>query len=185
MNLIRATYKAIRFIRIKVKPFIFKMIYYNNIFYNKIYTVSIGKHSFIDIGKNGKLILGDNFNCREFVKIKITDGIVSIGDNVFFNTSTSITARKRIEIGDNCIIGENVKIYDHNHNYKGLELIKKQGYTYGDVKIGNNVWIGSNCTILKGVTIGDNSVIGANTVILKDVPNDSVTYNETNLVTIN
>ena len=39
---------------------------------------------------------------------------VKIGDNVFFNNGTSIAAKEKIEIGDNCIFGENVKIYDHN-----------------------------------------------------------------------
>ena len=44
----------------------------------------------------------------------------------------------------------------------------------GHVKIGDNVFIGMNSTILKGVTIGDNVVIGANSLINKDVPSNSV-----------
>lgn len=46
---------------------------------------------------------------------------VKIGDNVFFNNGTSIAAKEKIEIGDNCIFGENVKIYDHNHVFKDLQ----------------------------------------------------------------
>lgn len=42
------------------------------------------------------------------------------------------------------------------------------------IVLGKNVWVGSNATILQGVTIGDNSVIGAGAVITKDVPADSV-----------
>lgn len=42
------------------------------------------------------------------------------------------------------------------------------------VKIGNNVWIGSYCAILKGVTIGDNSIIATHTVITKDVKENCV-----------
>ena len=41
---------------------------------------------------------------------------------------------------------------------------------YGEVKIGNNVWIGARAAILKGVTIGDGAVIGAGAVVTKDVP---------------
>lgn len=44
----------------------------------------------------------------------------------------------------------------------------------GRVKIGNNVFIGMNSTILKGITIGNNVVIGANSLINKDIPDNSV-----------
>ena len=42
------------------------------------------------------------------------------------------------------------------------------------VKIGNNVWIGSDTTILPGVTIGDNSVIGAKSLVVKDIPENVI-----------
>lgn len=42
------------------------------------------------------------------------------------------------------------------------------------VKIGRNVWIGSNSTILPGVTVGDNAVIGAGSVVTKDIPENTV-----------
>ena len=42
------------------------------------------------------------------------------------------------------------------------------------IKIGNNVWIGANVTILPGVTIGDNTVIGAGSVVNRDIPSGVV-----------
>lgn len=42
------------------------------------------------------------------------------------------------------------------------------------IKIGRNVWIGSNSTILPGVTVGDNAVIGAGSVVTRDVPENMV-----------
>ena len=42
------------------------------------------------------------------------------------------------------------------------------------IKIGNNVWIGSNATILQGITIGDGAIIGANSVVKKDVPENTI-----------
>lgn len=46
--------------------------------------------------------------------------------------------------------------------------------SHGKVKIGNNVWLGENVTILKGVTIGDNVIIGIGSVVTKDIPSNSV-----------
>lgn len=83
-----------------------------------------------------------------------------------------------ILIGDDCIFGEGVKIYDHNHSYQIESVpISKQGYKTKKVKLGNNCWIGSNVVILSGVTIGDNVVIGAGSVVYKDISSNSLVKN--------
>ncbi len=108
---------------------------------------------------------------------------LKIGDNCFFNNYCSINVLHKIEIGNEVVMGENVKIYDHNHQYKDLHTpINKQGFSYSPIKIGNNCWIGSNVTILNGVTIGDNCVIGAGCVIYKDVPKNTRVINKQELV---
>ncbi|TVX88021.1 acyltransferase [Paenibacillus agilis] len=68
---------------------------------------------------------------------------------------------ERIYVGRNSIIGYNTTILAHEY------LIKE--YRLGDVRIGDNVMIGANCTILPGVTIGDNAVVAAGSVVHKDV----------------
>ncbi|WP_249860078.1 acyltransferase [Paenibacillus konkukensis] len=68
---------------------------------------------------------------------------------------------EKIEVGDNCIIGYNSTILTHEY------LIKE--YRIGAVRIGSNVMIGANTTVLPGVTIGDHAVIGAGSVVHKDV----------------
>ena len=111
-----------------------------------------------------------------------------IGDNVFFNNDVSLNCLQRIEIGNDTIIGENVKFYDHNHKFNEKNiLIGKQGYKTGNIKIGNNVWIGSNVCILKGVTIGNNCVIGAGCVIKNNIKENSIvqckkTYSIKNII---
>tara|TARA_A100001015_G_scaffold166954_1_gene185616 strand:- start:3134 stop:3313 length:180 start_codon:yes stop_codon:yes gene_type:complete len=47
-------------------------------------------------------------------------------------------------------------------------------HSSGKIVVGNNVWIGANCVILKNVTIGDNSVIGANSTITKNIEKNKV-----------
>jgi maltose O-acetyltransferase len=69
------------------------------------------------------------------------------------------------------MMGEFVLIYTQDHKISGWGY---DGYSIGDVVIGNNVWIGGRVTILKGVTIGDNAVIGAASVVTKDVPKNAI-----------
>lgn len=96
---------------------------------------------------------------------------IVIGKNVFLNTGCSFQDRGGIRIGDETMIGMNVTIATLNH---GLALeTRNTTYPY-PVTIGENVWIGSNATILPGVTIGKNAVVAAGAVVTKDVPEDSV-----------
>lgn len=66
------------------------------------------------------------------------------------------------------------KITSHSFLYstKAFTLVDKKKYSpfERDCVIGNDVWIGCNATILRGVTIGDGAVIGANSLVNKDVP---------------
>lgn len=96
---------------------------------------------------------------------------IHIGKNVFFNTGCSFQDRGGIFIGDNSFIGMNVTIATLNH---GLALENRNTTYASSVNISKNVWIGSNVTILPGVTIHDNSVIGAGAVVTKNVPADSI-----------
>lgn len=96
---------------------------------------------------------------------------ITIGKNVFFNTGCSFQDRGGISIGNGSMIGMNVTIATLNH---GLSLETRNIAYPSPVKLGENVWIGSNSTILPGVTIGDNSVVAAGAVVTKDVPENTV-----------
>jgi acetyltransferase-like isoleucine patch superfamily enzyme len=100
---------------------------------------------------------------------------LSIGKNNFFNNDCSINCLNDITIGDNNLFGESVKFYDHNHKFREKNLlIQEQGFSVGQIKIGNNCWFGSNCVILNNVTIGDNVVIGANVLVYKSIASNTV-----------
>ena len=129
-----------------------------------------------------KMIYGSRFKIgkgttwRKNLSVMIDKGgSVNIGKKCFFNNYCSLNANESITIGDNSIFGENVKIYDHNHRFSDRNtLVRDQGFSCEKVVIGNNCWIGSNVTILKGTTVGNGCVIGAGTVISGTIPDNTI-----------
>lgn len=127
------------------------------------------------------LKIGQNVTWRRnFSIMKEKNAIIVIGDNCFFNNDCSIAANNCVEIGEGCLFGENVKIYDHNHKFNKDVPIKVQGFSNGEVHIGSHCWIGSNVTLLKGTYIDNNCVIGAGCVINGYLPEGSIVKNKTN-----
>ncbi|WP_276700132.1 acyltransferase [Chryseobacterium sp.] len=116
-------------------------------------------------------------NQANFITVKPNARLI-IGDETYITRAT-ISCLGEIEIGKNCILGEGMKIFDHNHQYaKEPFSVSKIDFNIGKVKIGNNTWTGANVTILKDVTIGDNVILGAGCIIHKDVPSNSIIINK-------
>ena len=91
---------------------------------------------------------------------------IHVGENVFINACCHFQDHGGVTIGDGCQIGHNVVFATLNH---GLQP-EERGITYpAPIVLGKNVWVGSNSTILQGVTIGDNAVIAAGAVVTRDV----------------
>jgi len=146
---------------------------------------------FIKKSKTGILKIGKNFtlNSRKASNLVgitnrasfqiINEGRIEIGDNCGF-TSTVLSSRKLIKIGNNVLIGGNVRIYDHDYhslNYLNRRNSKldAQNVKTSEVIIEDDVFIGTNSIILKGVKIGARSIIGAGSVVsLKNIPPDSI-----------
>ena len=155
--------------------------------FNKIYIKGQGK---IKIGDDFVFTSGDAINpiCRNIKGCFATmtkEASIVIGNNVGVS-SACIWAQKSITIGNNVNIGGDCLIMDtdsHPHNYlhRRRDYIKEVG---GDrynaeipcspIVIEDDVWIGAQCQILKGVHIGARSVIAAGSIVTKDVPPDCV-----------
>jgi acetyltransferase-like isoleucine patch superfamily enzyme len=109
----------------------------------------------------------------------IRDGRISIGDNTGCS-STVFSSRNSIRVGHYVKIGGNVRIYDHD--FHALDYLARRDpmqevlhYKSAPVVIGDDVFVGTNSIILKGVTVGDRSIIGAGSVVsLKEIPPDSL-----------
>lgn len=120
---------------------------------------------------------------RSLINKVLFDGNITIGSNTTVNgPSTEFYAIEHpITIGNFCSIARGTAIQEHNHDIEcittyfikhrifderyGIDAVSK-----GSITIGNDVWIGTQTTILTGVTIGDGAVIAANSVVTTDVP---------------
>ena len=81
----------------------------------------------------------------------------------------------KITIGKNVMFGPRCSLFAENHVFSDTNCdIKSQGVNQKGITIEDDCWIGSNVTILDGVTIGKGSVIGAGTLVTKDIPAGSV-----------
>ena len=140
-----------------------------------------GTWNVFQINNKADLIVGRNVICRNFEIFHVSSGKLILHDGVFVNNSCSFNCMERIEVGNGTMMGEGVRFYDHDHVYTA-EKIEKWQWTTAPIRVGRDCWIGSNVTILKGVTIGDNTIIGAGCLIRNDIPANSVVYNDGNLV---
>ena len=122
----------------------------------------------------GKALINDNaFICA-------SGGFIVIEDNVSINRNTIIVAKQKVIVGGGSSIGPNVCIYDHNHKIDKSGFYKDEFVTT-PIKIGRNVWVAANCTILKGTIIGDNSIIGAGCVLSGEIPPNTLVKTDRNL----
>lgn len=167
---------------------------YYNLFRLNIYRVEYGKHCvvhgklYINLFPTAKLRIGDNLYfssgwginalCanRKGMIYATDNAIINIGNNVGMS-STVLWAHKSITIGNHVKIGGNCVVIDtdsHNKDY----MIRRGQYTDWGVAepivIEDDVFIGMNCIILKGVTIGARSIIAAGSVVTKSIPADCI-----------
>lgn len=137
----------------------------------------------------GKIYIGDNctikssflsnligINHRTIIVARTSEAEINIGNNVGISGVT-IYARKKICIGDNTLIGANVKIIDndcHPIDVEARNRDDKEMISSKEIIIGNNCFIGCNALILKGSKIGNGSVIGAGSVVSGEFPNNVI-----------
>ncbi|MEO5721854.1 MAG: acyltransferase [Chthoniobacterales bacterium] len=131
------------------------------------------------------VVIGDHVSCYAGCSFAIgLKGSCSIGDFTLVNGAL-IMAEERITIGSHCLISWNVGLADSD--FHPLEAAQRRldaqalapyfkdrpprpALRTAPVVICDNVWIGMNAVVLKGVTIGENSVIAAGAIVSKNVP---------------
>lgn len=116
---------------------------------------------------------GKNINVEKKADFGNGAGIV-LGNNSGLGINCSV--RGPLEIGDNVMMGPDVKIITSRHKTDSTDIpMNQQGFLPKlEVCIGNDIWIGANVIILAGVNIGNGAIIGAGAVVTKDVPEYAV-----------
>lgn len=147
-----------------------------------VLSVSLGTDAEASIGDHFCLLSGRSLNplSRNLMAcIKVNKGgRLKIGDFVGMS-SVTIWCHKNIIIGNHVNVGANTIILDsdcHSLNYIERHDINVDMSSKKDraIVIGDDVLIGVNCIILKGVTIGERTVIGAGSVVTRSIPEDCI-----------
>lgn len=129
--------------------------------------------TYMRIESKGRLVIDGNVSFTRGCFIDIRSGAcLSVGSGSWFNEQCRVVCYDDIDIGSNCAISWGVTIIDSDDHTIISRNIKDAKSSR--VSIGDSVWIGFNCSVLRGVTIGRGCVIGAGSVVNRDTPPGSL-----------
>lgn len=134
--------------------------------FNKPWTKNDPFASLLEIDEEASLRVKNTFFIYSGARVYVNKGSSLTLGSGYINNNLNLTCFNRIEIGHNVAISVNVSIRDSDNH----TLVPSENVMTQPIKIGNNVWIGMNSTILKGVEIGDGAVIAAGAVVNKSIP---------------
>lgn len=129
--------------------------------------VMLSKGASIDFGRGLRTRGRCGFNVQE-------NGSLAFGKNVFLNLGCQFNCHASMRIEDGCEFGPYVLVYDHDHDFRSGGGIKDKSFSYGDVEIGKNCWIGAHTVILKGTHLGEGCVVAAGSVLRGEYPPHSL-----------
>ena len=144
----------------------------------------------VNIAPGAKVTIGNNValcstcegnplgvNHRVILSAISSDSEIMIGNDTGMS-GTTVVAAKSVKIGENCLFGANVTITDYDfHSVKPEERrynTNREDIGCASVVVEDNVWLGMNVIVLKGVTIGENSIIAAGSVVTKSIPSNCI-----------
>lgn len=129
----------------------------------------------IDCVWSGSVTIGSSCIIETGVNFKVdhpfsSENYITIGDRTFIGRCCEFHTSTKVVIGNDCLIASQVILIGVGHEYSRDTLINQQTTTVGDIIIEDDVWIGTGCRVLQGVTIGTGSIIGAGSTVNKSIP---------------
>ncbi|NCN42335.1 acyltransferase [bacterium] len=121
-------------------------------------------------GASGPIKIGNRCQIHPGAMLLPYGGFITIGDDCSVNPYTILYGHGGLTLGNGVRIATHSVIIPANHIFSDPQVpIRRQGLSMVGVTIEDDVWIGSNVTVLDGVTIGKGSVIAAGSVVIKSV----------------
>lgn len=143
--------------------------------------VNIGNSVVIDALSKKGVNIGNNIRIGDYTRILCTGSLkklgagFEIGDNCGIGENCFFGSAGGISIGNDVIMGQNIRFHSENHNYNDLSVpIRSQGVNSKGIKVGNDCWIGSGVVFLDGAELGNGCVVAANSVVNKKFGDKSI-----------
>ena len=137
----------------------------------------------IVLKNRGRIIVGIGVTLNSFpegqpnrtvLQTHCSDAVLSVGDYCILNGVT-IHCRTRVEIGKFCLFGPGAALIDNDSHRTSTNVAeRRKPPRSAPIILGDNVWIGMNSLVLKGVEIGKNAIVAAHAVVTKDVPENAL-----------
>lgn len=125
-------------------------------------------YTLIRFAKDGRISFGDDVLIYNGVCLITSEGgHIHIGSDCLINQRTKVYSQKKVTIGDHCRIGWECQVLDSDCHLVYNDNKKTIGNPIGEICIGDNVWIASRSSVMKGVTIPSYSIVSGNSVVLK------------------
>ena len=116
--------------------------------------------------ERGRIIFDDDVcidnDCRF---VAANDAVLCIGKRTSIGAFSIFNCGVSVTVGNDCMLSGMVHVQSSQHGYAKGELIRTQKHTYGEIVIGNDVWVAFNASILKGVILEDGCVVGAKSLV--------------------
>jgi acetyltransferase-like isoleucine patch superfamily enzyme len=156
-------------------------------FASKGHNLSFHFTSELDRQRATRISLGNSVSLRKDSWLNVAtedltgEPVIVIDDNCNIGNGSIISAKNRIHLERDVLVGQQVIMLDHNHEYEDITTpVREQGITQGGrIRIGQGSWIGRGAAIIcpRGeLTIGRNCVVGINSVVMGSIPDYSVVF---------
>jgi acetyltransferase-like isoleucine patch superfamily enzyme len=150
----------------------------------RVYGVQVGEGCRIRgrvriVGDPRRVMIGDGCSLHAGVTFWTHDygeghGRIVLGKRVTCLRDVTFNSYERIEVGDDAAFGDGCYVQDNDHGTAPGTPVMQQPSHGSAIAIGNDVWFGARCIVLKGVSIGDHTIVGAGSVVVKALPADAV-----------